>query len=118
MRALRGAAWAAGLLLIPLLLAGCGGNFWITVENRDARPIHNLIVDYPGGTFGTPHLAPGADFRYQVKLKAGNGKVKITWDDDHGKTHSQEGPELKAGEDGSLIAGIRGDKVEWATTRR
>jgi hypothetical protein len=83
-----------------------------TVSNRTAQPIELLEVDYPSASFGTQHLAPGADFHYRFKV-LGEGATKLLYTDNAHRDHKSDGPILKEGAEGPLIIVITPSDVTW-----
>ena len=57
----------AGLLVL-LAVIGCRSHvIKVNVVNSSTEKISNVIIDYPGATFGISSLAPGKTFQYAIK---------------------------------------------------
>lgn len=98
-----------------LTVAGCHStHVQTTVSNRTGQSILLLEVDYPSASFGTQHLAPGADFHYRFKV-LGSGKVSLTYTDQLHHDHKSEGPYLDETADGPLQITIDNSGVHWKT---
>jgi hypothetical protein len=112
MRALCITAFLASLLLI----SGCHSDHVLaTISNHTSQPILLLEVDYPSASFGTQHLAPGADFHYKFKV-LGTGNMHLTYTDQSHHDHKSEGPYLNEKADGPVHVIIAPDGVHWHTS--
>jgi hypothetical protein len=96
-----------------LALSGCHSAFIdATVSNRTSATISLIEVDYPSASFGTENLAPGKDFRYRFKI-LGNGPTKVVYTDATRHEQHNDGPELKEGQEGSLLIVFAPDGIHW-----
>lgn len=104
------------LLGIPMFvfLGGCRSAFVeTTIQNHTGNPVHLIEVDYPSASFGISALAPHATFQYRFKIQ-GSGNLKLSYSDVAEKPHHFAGPELKEGQQGSLLITIDpDDSVHW-----
>lgn len=107
----------AAALPAPLLLGGCHAGpgrgepdaaFLITVKNQGAD-LHQLEVDYPSASFGRDYLASGSSFTYPPKL-TGSGALKVTFNDNAGKSHTATGPVIQDGMRKTLVISIGEDE--------
>ncbi len=98
------------------MLAGCRSRgINITITNNGPAPVRNVELDYPGGTFGTAAIQPNASFPYRIKI-IGNGALRLIFEEAHGKTHHENGPEVRAGDDGLITITIDKDANNtWKT---
>lgn len=90
------------LLLLVVASAGCRSRvIQVTLINTSTQPVSNIIVDYPGATFGKNTLAPGDTYHYIIKpLETGALKVQFT--NAQGANHSFTGPTLQKDQEGSI----------------
>jgi hypothetical protein len=90
------------LLLLVVASAGCRSRvIQVTLINTSTQPVSNIIVDYPGATFGKNTLAPGDTYHYVIKpLETGALKVQFT--NAQGANHSFTGPTLQKDQEGSI----------------
>jgi hypothetical protein len=87
-------------------LAGCHSHYiQATITNTGSGPVSVVQVDYPSASFGVQHLDPGGVFRYRFKL-LGSGNIKITYLDAKRGEHTQTGPWLNEGQEGTLDIAI------------
>jgi hypothetical protein len=102
------------VFLFILNLSSCRSPFVeAEIQNHTNAPLQLIEVDYPSASFGIGSLAPNATFRYRFKI-LGSGNVQLNYSDPSGKPHRFRGPELKEGQQGSLIVTIDGtDSVHW-----
>lgn len=109
-----GLTFSGALLLILALCAGCHSRFVdATIDNRGAKAIQMIEVDYPSASFGVGSLAPGAQFHYRFKIQ-GSGAIKLQFTDAQGSVHDLDGPELQEGQEGRLTISIdSAGKVKW-----
>src|SRR5215471_5557889 len=103
MNPLHGKKTFAILLLVALLAAGCTHSHVIRVNlvNHSDRRLQNIIVDYPGATFGVPSLDPGKTFQYAIKPSE-NGILKIEFTDAQGKIKRFPGPAVAKNQEGAM----------------
>ena len=100
-------------LVSALGLAGCHSAYVnAVVENRTPQPISLVELDYPSASFGTQTLAPGANYAYRFKV-LGTGATKLLWTDAAHKEQKSDGPELKEGDEGSLVVVVGAGGVKW-----
>lgn len=103
--------------VVLLLLAGCRSRgINVTITNTGPATIHNLELNYPGGSFGTAIIQPGASFPYRIKV-LGDGQMKLALIDAHGREHHENGPEVHAGDDGEITVTVDQDANNtWKTS--
>jgi hypothetical protein len=94
--------WLVGLLL--LYFAGCTHSHVIKINivNESDAKISNIVVDYPGATFGVNSLSPGKNFPYTIKPTEDKGTLKIQFVDANGMTHQATGPEVHRNDEGTI----------------
>jgi hypothetical protein len=110
--------WSAALLLGSGALPGCHSAFInATVQNHTGSAISPLEVDYPSASFGTEALASGATFKYRFKI-LGSGPTKVSWTDARHQEHTAAGPNLKEGEEGTLLIVLAPTGVTWTPAVR
>ena len=80
----------------------------MTIINTGEQAIHNLEVDYPGGTFGTAAIQPNVSFHYRVKITR-DGQMKLIFQEGNGREHHENGPEVHASDDGEMTVTIDKD---------
>jgi hypothetical protein len=83
-------------LLCVLFLSACWGTkqqFYTTVTNHSGLTLRSLEIDYPGGGYGIPELAPGQSNQKWLFVK-GPCKYSMRFVDEHGKQHASETVEL------------------------
>lgn len=105
--------WA--LLPLPILLVqqGCHSPFIsATVENRTGGPMSPVEVDYPSASFGTELLPRGESYKYRFKVLGGGG-TKVVWTDASHVEHTDKGPDLHEGQEGSLRIVLTPTGVTW-----
>jgi hypothetical protein len=98
----------ASLLAVTasLALAGCHSHYiQATITNTSAASVNVVQVDYPSASFGVQHLEPGGAFHYRFKL-LGSGNLKISYLDAKRGEHTQTGPWLNEGQEGTLDIAI------------
>jgi len=89
-------------LLIALVLTGCRSHvIKVNVINSSSEKISNVVIDYPGATFGISSLAPGKNFQYTIKPND-SGPLKIQFANAHGSDRSSTGPVVHKNDEGSL----------------
>ena len=94
-------------------LSGCHSAFvQATVVNQTSAPIRIFEVDYPSASFGSSDLAPGAQFHTRFKI-SGTGLSKIVWTDQAGNDHTGKGPEMRDGEEGTLVVTLGANGADW-----
>jgi hypothetical protein len=90
------------LLLLVGASAGCRSRvIQVTLINTSTQPVSNIIVDYPGATFGKNALAPGDTYHYVIKPLE-TGALKIQFTNAQGANHSFTGPTLQKDQEGSI----------------
>jgi len=90
------------LLIIFFILTGCRSRvIKITVVNSSAEKISNIVIDYPGATFGISSLAPDKTFPYSIKPNA-TGPLKIQFTNAHGADRNSTGPVVQKNDEGSV----------------
>ena len=80
----------------------------ITITNTGEQPIHNVELDYPGGSFGNAVIQPNNPFHYRVKITR-DGQMKLLFVESNGREHHENGPEVHAGDDGEMTVAIDRD---------
>lgn len=76
--------------------------------------MHLLEFDYPEASFGVDQLGSGGNFPYRFAV-TGSGSLKLSFQDESGKTHTATGPAVHAGQEGQLVVTIRPDAtIGWA----
>jgi hypothetical protein len=96
-------------LICLLSLAGCRSRgISVTITNTGDQPTHNLELDYPGGSFGTPAIQPNTPFHYRMKITR-EGQMKLLFVESNGREHHENGPNVHAGDDGNLTVAIDRD---------
>src|SRR5436305_560283 len=89
-------------LLIALVIIGCRSHvIKVNVVNSSTEKISNVIIDYPGATFGISSLAPGKTFQYAIKPND-TGSLKIQFTNARGSDHSSTGPVVHRNDEGSV----------------
>jgi hypothetical protein len=92
----------AVVLLLVLFAVGCRSRvIQVTLINTSTQPVSNIIVDYPGATFGKNTLAPGDAYHYVIKPLE-TGALKIQFTNAQGVNHSFSGPTLQKDQEGSI----------------
>jgi hypothetical protein len=102
---------AVGLLL---LLSGCHSP-WIqcTIVNHEDAPVSLVEVNYPGGSFGVQTIAAGASYHYRFR-NLSTETVSLEFTDAARQSHTATGPELRQGQEGTLLIEIKpGNQVVW-----
>lgn len=90
------------LLVFAAVLSGCRSRVvLVNLVNTSAQPLHTIVVDYPGATFGVDRLDPGKTYEYPIKPLQ-TGPLKVQFADAAGKPHSFTGPTLQKNEEGML----------------
>lgn len=98
-------------MFLLLAAAGCRSRvIHVRLVNTSSQPIHTIIVDYPGATFGTDSLAPGATFNYVIK-PIDNGALKIQFADAQGASHTFSGPMVQKGQEGDIEIKLNQDSI-------
>jgi hypothetical protein len=87
-----------------LLFAGCTHSHVIKVSivNESDAKISNIVVDYPGATFGVNSLLPGKTFPYTIKPTGDDGPLKIQFVDAERKSHQATGPVVHRNDEGTI----------------
>ncbi len=111
------ASIAAAAALCAAMLAGCHSHYiQATITNGSGAALNVVQVDYPHASFGTQKLLPGASFHYRFKL-LGSGPIKISYIDAKNGDHTQTGPSLNEGQEGTLeIVFPAQDRAEFHTS--
>jgi len=99
------------LLLLVGTSVGCRSRvIQVTLINTSTQPVSNIIVDYPGATFGKNTLAPGDTYHYVIKpLETGTLKIQFT--NAQGANHSFTGPTLQKDQEGSIEIKLNQDSA-------
>jgi len=95
---------ARWLLLIVsfIILSGCRSRvIKVTVINSSTDKISNVVIDYPGATFGIASLAPDKIFPYSIKPND-TGPLKIQFANARGVDHNATGPVVHRNDEGSV----------------
>lgn len=106
--------WMLGAACALLAVTGCHSP-WIqcTIVNEQATPVSLVQVSYPGGSFGVQTIAAGGSFHYRFRDLL-DDQASIDFTDAAHKDHTVKGPQLKVGQQGTLLITIEPDnKVEW-----
>jgi hypothetical protein len=90
-------------LLAALAMAlGCHSHgIDVTIQNNAKVPLRNVELDYPGASFGTGSILPGASYWYHIKPTE-DGEITLSFEE-NGKPFRQKEPVVHAGEDGRMI---------------
>jgi len=104
-------------ILLSILGTLCGCHSYridATVENRTGTTIELLEVDYPSASFGSDHLAAGAEYHYRFQVR-GNGPVKVQYTESAShQVRQTSGPEISELQEGRLeIVLLPGGKVDF-----
>jgi hypothetical protein len=104
------------LLLLVGASVGCRSRvIQVTLINTSTQPVSNIIVDYPGATFGKNTLAPGDTYHYVIKPLE-TGALKIQFTNAHGANHSFTGPTLQKDQEGSIEIKLNQDSASTSPT--
>ncbi len=96
-------------------MAGCHSSFvQATVVNHTGGTLHIFEVDYPSASFGSSELGNGASFHTRFKI-IGDGQAKLSWTAADQRDHTSKGPDLREGEEGSLVITIGPTQAAWDT---
>ena len=99
------------LLLLVGASVGCRSRvIQVTLINTSTQPVSNIIVDYPGATFGKNTLAPGDTYHYVIKPLE-TGALKIQFTNAQGANHSFTGPTLQKDQEGSIEIKLNQDSA-------
>jgi hypothetical protein len=91
------AAW------LSLTAVGCRSHgIDVTIQNNAKAPLRNIELDYPGASFGTGSILPGASYWYHIKPTE-DGEITLSFEQEDGKTFKHKEPAVHAGEDGRMI---------------
>jgi hypothetical protein len=94
-----------------LLAAGCRSRvIQVTLINTSAQPVSNIIVDYPGATFGKNQLAPGDVYHYVIK-PVETGALKIQFTNAQGTNRRVSGPTVQKDQEGSIEIKLNQDSA-------
>jgi hypothetical protein len=89
---------------------GCSGykspGVTLNVINDSGAVIHNIELDFPGGSYGIASLRPGERRSRWVRL-IGSAPLKIDSVDDRNQSHSANLIDLHVGENGSVVIHLR-----------
>ena len=89
-------------LLLVFLLTGCRSHvIKVIVINSSSEKISNVVIDYPGATFGISSLVPDKTFQYAIKPND-TGALKIQFVNARGTDHSSTGPVVHRNDEGSV----------------
>src|SRR5215831_3604928 len=99
------------LLLLVGASVGCRSRvIQVTLINTSTQPVSNIIVDYPGATFGKNTLAPGDTYHYVIKPLE-TGALKIQFTNAQGGNRSFMGPTLQKDQEGSIEIKLNQDSA-------
>lgn len=102
----------AGIAFV-LSAGGCKSAFVeADVKNQTGGDVTLVEVDYPSASFGKEALPAGATFHQRFKI-LGNGGTTVSWTDAKKVQHSVKGPELREGQDGTVVITLSGDSAPW-----
>lgn len=105
------ANWRLALVLVMVIAVGCRSHvIQVSLINTSAQPVSNIIVDYPGATFGKNILAPGDVYRYVIK-PVESGALKIQFTNAQGATRSVSGPVVQKDQEGSIEIKLNQDSA-------
>ncbi len=103
-------------LSLPLFftLVGCRSRYvQTTLVNEGATTLQNVEVDYPSASFGLASLPPGGSFSYRFQIQ-GSGDLQLLYVDSAQHAHSETGPYVTEGQEGTLRIALGGaDKSHW-----
>lgn len=107
-------ASAAVFFIAVLPMSGCRSAYIeTTLRNGGGSAIRLIEVDYPSASFGTQTLGPHAIYHYRFKVQ-GSGPVTLSYTGADNKSHSQNGPTLSEGQQGTLVIAVDdAGKVTW-----
>ena len=89
-------------LLMVFILTGCRSHvIKVIVINSSTEKISNVVIDYPGATFGISSLAPDKTFLYTIKPND-SGPLKIQFANAHGTDRNATGPVVHKNDEGSV----------------
>lgn len=107
--------FTAILSISLILLAGCHSHFMtVVVKNETGGQVSTVEVDYPDASFGKEKLAAGAEYDYRMKV-LGDGNTKVSWMDAMHHQHSVQGPDLRQGQEGTLVITLTPATATWAS---
>src|SRR5215467_13627223 len=90
------------ILLAVAAMSGCRSRVVrVTVINSSKQPISNIVVDYPGATFGIASLDPGKTFAYSIK-PVETGPLKVQFTDGKGSIHLNSLGQLRKDDEGTI----------------
>ena len=90
------------VLLLASAMTGCRSHvIKVNVVNTSTEKFSNIIIDYPGATFGISALAPGKTFEYAIKPND-TGPLNIQFANTRGINHSSSGPTVHKNDEGSI----------------
>ena len=90
------------LLIIFFIFTGCRSHvIKVIVINSSTEKISNVVIDYPGATFGISSLAPDKTFQYAIKPND-SGPLKIQFANAHGADRSSTGPVVNRNDEGAV----------------
>ena len=102
-------------MALALASSGCRSRVVDTTIVNEGPVLHVLELDYPSASFGADSLAPGSRYHYRFQIQ-GSGPVTLHFDDSFGKSHTEQGPTLNQGQEGSLVVTIdESNQVRWST---
>ena len=91
-----------------ITLAGCRSRspyVQTTLLNEGATTVQNIEVDYPSASFGVSSLEPGRSFMYRFQIQ-GSGHLQLLYVDSAHRAHSETGPYVAEGQEGTLRIAI------------
>jgi hypothetical protein len=105
----------AALLFCAMFITGCRSRtIMVSIRNTGESPIHNVEVQYPGGSYGAPQIGPGYTHAYRIKPRSA-GTIQITYVDDAGKQYQKSGPRVEPDQEGTAEITIKGGDLQFAT---
>ncbi len=108
---LRANSRLALVLLMLIAAEGCRSHvIQVTLINTSAQAVSNIIVDYPGATFGKNTLTPGEAYRYVIKPLE-TGRLKIQFTNAAGESRNFSGPTLHKDQEGSIEIKLNQDSA-------
>lgn len=116
-------AWVRRLALPLLVIAlGCAGckspGVTLNVINDSRAVIHNIEIDFPGGSYGISSLRAG-ERRFRWVRLIGAAPLKIDFVDDRNQPHTAKLVDLHAGENGLVVIHLlEGGRVSVEDLRR
>src|SRR6266404_4308055 len=100
------------LLATLLLLAGCSRVTSVHISNDTGSEIHNVEVEYEGGSYGISHLPAGKTHDWRIKPFA-DKPIVITYVDPQNQQHKARGPLVKKNTTAEVNIHISPDGIHY-----